>query len=96
MPQVQQWRWLIHLVPGLRTSPRFGRKSGVGVITCVGTLVGVAVAGNQSTVAVGVGEMVGVGESSRSGEGVSTGMHAAKLIMNNIIPLRIMSTFTRE
>lgn len=77
------------------TSPRCGRKSGVGDTCWVGIYVGVGVEGNQSTVAVGVGETVAVGDSSVTGGGVSEGRHAARQIANIINPVRILHTFAR-
>jgi hypothetical protein len=43
------------------TAPKSSRLSGVGVMGKVGTMVGVDVAGNHSTVAVIVGVVVGEG-----------------------------------
>lgn len=54
----------------------------------VGTSVGVEVAGNHSTVTVwdGVGDGETVGEVSRRGEGVSTGIQAINMVTINRIP----------
>jgi hypothetical protein len=49
----------------------------------VGTIVGVAVAGNHSTVAVAVEVWVGVRVFSKTGDRISPGMQADK--RNNVI-----------
>jgi hypothetical protein len=66
-------------------SPIFGRKSGVGETCRVGRIVGVAVAGNHSTVADGTAVGVVVWVSLAIGRGVSTGIQAdTRLKMTNI------------
>jgi hypothetical protein len=55
------------------TPPKSGRYSGVGVIGKVGITVAVAVAGNHSTVAVGMEVRVVVGVFSKIGNGLSDG-----------------------
>src|SRR3989337_2583627 len=75
--------WLKDQEPGLEKSslksisPRLGRKSGVGVTGLAGIGVGVAVGGNQTTVAVT--SLTGVGDSEETVGGVSTGAQALKV-----------------
>lgn len=58
-------------------SPRSGCKSGVGVTGLVGIGVGVAVGGNQITVAVA--SLTGVGDSKTAVAGVSTGAQVLRI-----------------
>ena len=74
------------------SSPRLGCKSGVGVTGLVGIGVGVAVGGNQTTVAVT--SLAGVGDSGEAVGGVSNGAQALRVSQSRTnLPSQVLDLF---